>query len=100
MGSTIKGYKEVLKEMIRLATNFDKFRCDCLLKDKSVEELEEIVNNHLGKNALEKAFFAGYASAEYIQEIIENGSNDELNAFSFEMIYDFCGIEENEEEDT
>ena len=99
MGDTTKGYKEVLKEMIRLATNFDKFRCDCLLKDKSIEELEEIVNNHLGSNNLEKAFFAGYASAEYIQEIIENGSNDELNAFSFEMIYDFCGIEEKDEEE-
>lgn len=99
MGNPIHGYKWVLKEMIRLATDFDKFRCDEILKDKTIPELEELVNKHLSGNNLEKAFFAGFASAEYIQEITEHGCNDELNAFISGLgnIYDFCGIKEEEE---
>lgn len=101
MGNTLIGYKNVLIKMVSLAIDGNQFRCESMLKDNTIEELEEIVNNHLGGNDLEKAFFAGFASSEYIQEINEKGCNDELNAFvsSLGMIYDFCGIKEDEDED-
>ena len=95
MGNPTACYKFVLKEMIRMSTHTNPYRCMETLKNKSIEELEELVNKHLKDKKLLKAFYAGFATSEFFSQCC----NDEANAFPLNDIYDFCGIEDNEEEE-
>lgn len=99
MGSPVWCYKEILKDLIRLEKEISVKKSEEELKDKTVEELEEIAKTELSDNYPLKCFYAGFAVSEFIGAHRENG--DVINACcgSISMIYDLLNIKEKDDED-